>query len=233
ITYKKEELKPYFTPLNPIIMARKTLSQKLESARLLIFNSKTPDVASLLTTMGVDTTYLKQGEDLYNEVTRLMTSQKKEYQEQSLAYDKFYLEKDDAEAAYERTFKLARLLSRNDPDLQQRLDLKYIREYTLESWIDNALIFYDRLLNESEFLDRLKKFKVTPNQLKAEQTAIKNLRQLRNEAIAEKGQAQEATRLRNEKLEELDDYCRELKGIAEIALEERPQLFEKLGVVVR
>ncbi|MEQ8556433.1 MAG: hypothetical protein RLQ12_18855 [Cyclobacteriaceae bacterium] len=214
-------------------MARKTLSQKLESARLLIFNSKTPDVASLLTTMGVDTTYLKQGEDLYNEVTRLMTSQKKEYQEQSLAYDKFYLEKDDAEAAYERTFKLARLLSRNDPDLQQRLDLKYIREYTLESWIDNALIFYDRLLNESEFLDRLKKFKVTPNQLKAEQTAIKNLRQLRNEAIAEKGQAQEATRLRNEKLEELDDYCRELKGIAEIALEERPQLFEKLGVVVR
>ncbi len=214
-------------------MARKTLSQKLESARLLIFNSKTPDVASLLTTMGVDTTYLKQGEDLYNEVTRLITSQKKEYQEQSLAYDKFYLEKDDAEAAYERTFKLARLLSRNDPDLQQRLDLKYIREYTLESWIDNALIFYDRLLNEADFLTRLKRFKVTPNQLKAEQAAIKNLRQLRNDATAEKGQAQEATRLRNEKLEELDDYCRELKGIAEIALEERPQLFEKLGVVVR
>ena len=66
----------------------------------------------------------------------------------------------------------------------------------------------------------------------AEKTAIDNLKQLRNQAVVEKGQAQEATRLRNEKLDELDDYCTELKVVAEIALEEQPQLLEKLGIVV-
>lgn len=36
--------------------------------------------------------------------------------------------------------------------------------------------------------------------------------------------------LRNEKLDELDDYCTELKAVAEIALEEKPQLLEKFDI---
>lgn len=87
-------------------------------------------------------------------------------------------------------------------------------------------------MNESDFLTKLEKFKVTTDQLNAEKTAIDSLKDLRNQAVVEKGQAQEATRLRNEKLDELDDYCTELKAVAEIALEEKPQLLEKLGIVV-
>ena len=79
----------------------------------------------------------------------------------------------------------------------------------------------------------MESFKVTVEQLNAEKTAIENLKQLRNEVTIEKGQAQEATRLRNEKLDELDNYAIELKAVAEIALEKQPQLLEKLGIVVR
>ena len=43
-----------------------TLTQKLESARLLIFNSKDAAIAPLLDTMGVDTAYIDKGEALYN-----------------------------------------------------------------------------------------------------------------------------------------------------------------------
>ena len=74
-------------------MARKTLTEKLESARLLIFNSRDSQVAPLLETLGIDAAYIDKGEALYNEATRLVNDQKKEYQEQDLAYDKFYLEK--------------------------------------------------------------------------------------------------------------------------------------------
>lgn len=214
-------------------MARKTLTEKLESARLLIFNSKDPEVAPLLDAMGIDTAYIDQGEALYNETTQLVDNQKKEYQEQSLAYDKFYLEKDDAEADYNRTLKLVKVLSRNDKDLQNRLGLQAGRVYAIEEWIESAVDFYNRLLNEADFLTKLGNFKVTTDQLNAEKAAIENLKQLRNEATAEKGQAQEATRLRNEKLDELDDYTTELKAIAELALEGQPQLLEKLGIVVR
>lgn len=214
-------------------MARKTLTEKLESARLLIFNSKDPEVAPLLDAMGIDTAYIDQGEALYNETTQLVDNQKKEYQEQSLAYDKFYLEKDDAEADYNRTLKLVKVLSRNDKDLQNRLGLQAGRVYAIEEWIESSVDFYNRLLNETDFLTKLGNFKVTTEQLNAEKTAIENLKQLRNEATAEKGQAQEATRLRNAKLDELDDYTTELKAIAELSLEGQPQLLEKLGIVVR
>lgn len=214
-------------------MASKTLTNKLESIRLLIFNSKDAQVAPLLETMGIDTAYIDKGEALYNEATRLVDNQKKEYQEQDLAYDKFYLEKDDVEAGFNRTLKLVKVLSRNDTDLQNRLGLENGRVRAIESWIENSIDFYNRLLNEPGLVAKLESFKVTVEQLNAEKTAIENLRQLRNEVTIEKGQAQEATRSRNEKLSELEDYAIELKAVAEIALEKQPQLLEKLGILVR
>ena len=190
-------------------------------------------MAPLLETLGIDAAYIDKGEALYNEATRLVNDQKKEYQEQDLTYDKFYLEKDDAETDFNRTLKLARVLSRNDADLQNRLGLENGRVYAIESWIESSTGFYNRLLNEPGLVTKLGNFKVTVEQLNAEKTAIENLKQLRNEVTIEKGQAQEATRLRNEKLSELEDYAIELKAVAEIALEKRPQLLEKLGILVR
>ena len=214
-------------------MSKRTLTSKLEAYRLLIFNSRGAEVAPLLDTMGIDTDYIDQGEALYNETMQLVDQQKKEYQEQSLAYDRFYVEKDEAETNFNRTLKLVRALARNDKDLQDRLKLQNMSASRIEEWIESATSFYDRLLNEPEFLTRLARFKVTTEQLNNEKAAIESLRELRNQATAEKGQAQEATRVRNEKLNELDDYARELKAIAELALEGRPQLLEKLGVLVR
>ncbi len=214
-------------------MASKTLSDKLESARLLIFNSKDAVVSPLLDNMGIDTAYLDQGTSLYNETMQVVETQRNEYQEQNLAYDKFYLEKDDAELHFNRTLKLVKVISRNDKDLQNRLGLQAGKSQAIASWIENSIDFYNKLLNESEFLTKLERFKLTKDRIETEKAAIEHLRELRNEAISEKGQAQEATRLRNEKLDELEDYTSELKAIAELALEGQPQLLEKLGIVVR
>jgi hypothetical protein len=214
-------------------MPRQTLTQKLEAARLLIFNSRTPEIAPLLNTIGIDTAYLDQGETLYYETVRLVDNQKDEQQEQSLAFDTFYLAKDDAEADFKRTLKLVKVLSRNDTDLQNRIGIPRGSINAIEAWIESTINFYNRLLNETAFLTSLARFQITPERLITEKAAIENLRVLRNKTTAEKGQAQEATRLRNEKLDELNNYTTELKAIAELALENQPQLLENLGIVVR
>lgn len=67
-------------------MATKTLTDKLESSRVLIFNSRDAEVAALLDSMGIDTAYIDEGEALYTETMTLVDQQKKEYQEQSFAY---------------------------------------------------------------------------------------------------------------------------------------------------
>ncbi len=214
-------------------MAKKSLTEKLETYRLLIFNSSDTQVALLLDIMGINNAYINQGEALYNETTKLVDEQKKEYQEQSLAFDNFYVEKDEAAANFNRTFKLVKVFSRNNKDLQDRLKVNVEKPYAIEEWIESAIDFYNRLQIEAEFLTSIKKFKITTARLNTEKQAIIDLKQLRNKAILEKGEAQEATRLRNEKLDELADYCIELKAIAEIALESQPQLLEKLGMLVR
>lgn len=214
-------------------MPKNSITEKLQASRVLIFNSKDAEVATLLDAIGIDTAYIDAGEALYTETMQLQEDRKEEQQEQSLAFDKFYLAKDEAEKIFRRRYKLVTVLSRNDANLQNRLGLDRRMPDQIEKWINQAIDLYNAILNESDFLTTLGRFKVTTEILEEERDQIEELRELRNDAVAEKGQAQEATRLRNEKLDELEDYARELRAIAKIALEGRPQLLEKLGILVR
>lgn len=123
------------------------------------------------------------------------------------------------------------MASRADKNLQKRLKIYNSKESGIEEWIKQTLKFDNLVLNETAFLASLSRF--TVESLNADKSALESLKTLRNQAISEKGQAQEATRLRNEKMEELEDYCYELRTIATIALADQPQLLEMLGLLVR
>lgn len=214
-------------------MPRKTIAQTLEEQRVLIFNSSKPEIAPLLAGMGVDAAHLMIGEELYNSVIALSKKQKKEYQEESLAYDNYHELKGECKAVFKRNFRFIKLGSRADGDLQNRLKLFTPRAKGIEEWIMQTNDIYNGVLNEPIFLAALLKYKITPESLSNDGTQLDSLKDLRNEAMSEKGQAQEATRLRNAKMEELEDYCYELKTIALSELEEQPQLLEMLGILVR
>jgi len=214
-------------------MARKTFAELLEQRRVLIFNSRKPEIATLLQSYGIDSTHLENGVNLYNSVITATENQRREQQEQGLAYDNLYVSKNDFATRYKKTFKIAKMASRTDANLQDRLKVNAPVERAIESWILQAIDFYNRLNNEPDFITVLNKYGITSETISQEKQIADNLRLLRNEAMSEKGQAQEATRVRDVELEKLDDYCYELKTIAKIALENKPQLLEELGILVR
>jgi len=214
-------------------MARKTFAELLEQRRVLIFNSSKPEIATLLQSYGIDSTHLENGVNLYNSVITATENQRREQQEQGLAYDNLYVSKNDFATRYKKTFKIAKMASRTDANLQDRLKVNAPVERAIESWILQAIDFYNRLNNEPDFITVLNKYGITSETISQEKQIADNLRLLRNEAMSEKGQAQEATRVRDVELEKLDDYCYELKTIAKIALENKPQLLEELGILVR
>ena len=213
-------------------MAR-SLNDKLSFFRAIIFNSRNVEIAPLLEARGIDAAYLDRGEILFRDVLALTDLQKKEYQEERAAFDQFFTEKDEVKTMFRETRTLVKALSKKDPNLQNRIKFTYLGRLSEEDWIRTGIDFYNSLLREPEFLQVLAGFNVTLEQLEAEKLALENLFLLRNKTLEEKGQVQEATRLRNEKLEELEDYCDLLKTIASIALANRPQLMESLGVMVR
>ena len=215
-------------------MKPQTFAQKLENWRILIYNSSNPEIAPYLIGIGIDEAYLEVGKNLFTELVDLSTNQKKEYQEQSLAYDLYFENKENCEKTYKRNLNIVKVLSRSDKDLQSRLllaDSLVHRRAT--DWIISSISFYDRLAVETDFMEKLKITKITSEQIAADQLAIQELKELRNKAIAEKGEAQKSTRLRNDKMEELEDYCYELKKLAKIALEDQTQYLEILGILVR
>ncbi|RED92190.1 hypothetical protein [Marinoscillum furvescens] len=214
-------------------MPNQSLAEKMEAARLLIFNSTDPEVAPLLDAYGIDEPYLLERMTLYNTTAELIQKQIQEYRESDLAYDEFYVAKDEVQEAVARTVKLVRVLSRNDADLQNRLNLHTAFPDSIADWIEHTITFYTLLQGETEFVTTLNRFKLTTEKIQQEKDMVHNLKQLREKVTVENGQAQEATRERNEKLDQLDDYCTELKVIARLALESKPQLLEKLGVMVR
>jgi len=214
-------------------MARKTFAELLEQRRVLIFNSRKPEIATLLQSYGIDSTHLENGVNLYNSVITATENQRREQQEEGLAYDNLYVSKDDFATRYKKTLKISRMASRSDANLQNRLKVNAPAERTIEGWILQVVDFYNRLNNEPDFITVLNKYGITSETLSQEKQIAENLRILRNEAMSEKGQAQEATRVRDVEIEKLDDYCYELKTIAKIALENKPQLLEELGILVR
>lgn len=214
-------------------MARKTISETLQEQRTLIFNSSKPEIAPKLESMGITTEYLSNGETLYNEVVELNSSQDKESQEANRAYDIFHEEMSGCESDASKNYRLIKMASRSDKDLQNRLKLYEPKAQAIEDWIKQTINFYNRVLNESALLSSISKFGITEEKLNEQIASLETLKTLRNEAMSEKGQAQEATRLRNVKMEEIKDYCYELKTVATIALEAEPQLLEMLGILVR
>ncbi|MBI9067515.1 MAG: hypothetical protein JEZ09_09510 [Salinivirgaceae bacterium] len=214
-------------------MARKTIAQTLEEQRVLIFNSSKPEIAPLLLAMGIDADYLKLGENIYNTVVNLSATQKKEQQEESLAFDTYQELKGDCKATASKNYKIIKMASRNDKDLQNRLKIYAPKETAIDEWIKQTIELYNLALNELAFLAIIARFGITTETLNQNKADLESLKTLHSEAFSEKGQAQEATRLRNEKMDELEDYCYELKTIATIALAGQPQLLEMLGIVVR
>jgi sulfur relay (sulfurtransferase) DsrF/TusC family protein len=164
---------------------------------------------------------------------QVVEAQKKEYQEEREAFDAFFATKDQVEKTFFNTRDIVRELSKNDHDLQNRLKFSPMGRLSHGDWIQTGVELYESILRETAFLERLARFNLTVDRLHREKQELVTLRDLRNRTLVEEGEAQEATRLRNQKLEELDDYCSLLKTIAAIALQDRPQLMETLGVMVR
>ena len=77
------------------------------------------------------------------------------------------------------------------------------------------------------------KYNVTKKELDAAGLKIEEVSTLDEVVGQEMGDAQNATKQRDIKLDELNVWINEFEKVAKIALKDQPQLLEKLGIVVK
>jgi hypothetical protein len=131
-----------------------------------------------------------------------------------------------ARAVYGPTLALTRVALRNDTAAQTALGLTGRRKKSLSGWIDQATTFYTNLLNNASWVSALANFNRPQTTLDYEKTVIQALASANMTQEKEKGEAQKATRARDEALDYLYDWYADYREVAEVALADHPEWME-------
>lgn len=179
---------------------------------------------------GYDAERLQAGKQLYEQALSLHHEQQAAYGEQYAATDALNEARAEANAVYMRHLKIARVVFRGNEDAREQLALAGRRARALSGWIVQARQFYTNALGDEEVRTALAGFGITTEALEAGLTLVDTVEAARARQERKKGDAQAATQARNDALSALDDWMRDFTAIARVALEERPQLLETLGI---
>ena len=209
------------------------MNERLIDARIIIDNSiNNPDILAAVTLMGYDLIRLQAARALYDGVVDLVSAQQKEYGEQYEATKELQAAWDTADAAYKRTLKISRLVFKGNNEARNALQLSGNRKESINGWIAQTMLFYKALLESPTFIAAMTPYSYDQIKLEAENALVEAAINAKSKQDTERGQAQEATKARDAKMDELDQSIADYKVVAEVALDDSPQKLEQLGWVV-
>jgi hypothetical protein len=213
-------------------MKNLTIDSKLLFAQNAITNAVGSDeIKSAIAAYGYDDTRLQEGEALYSKASELQVIQVKEYGDQFSATDALNLAKAVANKTYIQHLKIARIALIGDRGAGASLHLTGKRKETFSGWLKEAKTFYTNALGSADVTTAMGRFGITREKLEAGQQLVNEVEEKMNSQLKEKGEAQNATQVRDEAFEELQDWMGDFIVISRIALDGKSQYLEVLGII--
>ena len=214
--------------------SRMNADEILFQAGVRINNSLSdPKVLNAVSPFGYTEVKFNEGETLLSEATTLVETQKREYGELDAAQTAFEDERKAAHGNYMDMLAICKIAFKNDVRAISTLDLTGRRASTISGWLKQTTGFYRAILANDDWKAVLAGFGQTEEKLNAELAAVQGVATASETKKKEMGDAQNATQERDMKLEELIEWVNDYEVIARIALADKPQLLEKLGIVVK
>jgi hypothetical protein len=213
--------------MNGKVIARKLLS--IEESLKGVKNS--PEIGEKLSVLGYTPERINEGEELFDKVTKLMTIQIEEYSDLYVANEEFSKLWRKGYCVYMVTLKVIRVAFMEQPEVLQRFNAVGKRNRSLSGWLRDAKIMYTNVLNSPEALEIMLQYGYTVEKLEREFQEVTKIEELHSIQLREKGQAQQSTAERDEAFDALCRWYSKFRAIARIALYEKPQLLEALGIV--
>jgi hypothetical protein len=215
------------------VSPRKSIDERMLSAHKAIHNSlEDPVVLETLSPYGYNETKINEGKTLYEELDTLIRKQKKEYGDQYEATNALYKVWGEADGLYMNAVKVARVAFKDNTKAQNTLRLFERRKQTISGWLEQATVFYNNLVEDEELKKAMALYGYNDAKLTAERGVLEKVIKANRDQDKEVGDAQQATKNRDEKMDALDDWMSDFIAIARVAFTEKPQLLEKLGILV-
>lgn len=211
-----------------------TEQQLIQKYGILFENLKNQqELKSELAEYGYDDKEVAKGKTLYDKALSEYNKNIKEGQEETSAYTAFKQKMDEVTSFYTTDRKKARIVYKNDADVLTNLRLKGRISQAIASMIDDMRVFYTSIQQNSELLSPLKRLKITEDYLAEQLAKLAEVEKAYATYIREKGESQQATKDKNKAFSDIEKWAREFYAIAKIALEDKPQLLESVGKLVR
>jgi hypothetical protein len=213
---------------------KSTEAGTLELYRVALENvQEQPEIASVMADLGYDSALITEGKQLLEQTRNIFDFNKTEDDETSVAYADFSNRKKDLETIYSLHRKKAKVVFRKDPVTLKQLALDGSLQKSYVKWIETVKKFYTVAATNTEIQGKLARLKVTPEDITATNTKVTDLEKARAEYLREKGESQDATKAKDAAFAKIDDWMSEFYAVAKIGLEEKPQLLEALGKIVK
>jgi hypothetical protein len=217
-------------------MANRPISSEsaiLEQARVALTNAQNqPVIANLIAEMGYDSEKLNEGQTVLSETEQAYDLNRKEDDESSAAYDAYASSKEDLDDHYRLLRKKAKVIFRDDPATMELLAVDGSIPAAHTRYMEMVSKFFKEVIPNEVLQQKLAVLKVTPEVLATGQSLIDEVKSNRATYLLEKGESQDATKLKDEAFAKLDDWMSEFYAVARIALDDRPQLLEALSKTV-
>ncbi|MDI9365938.1 MAG: hypothetical protein QM541_13360 [Flavobacterium sp.] len=192
-------------------------------------NAADANIVGLLTAAGYPPAIIASKTAELEALKKLDDKQKKEYGEQYQAIKEFDTLADSLHPSYLSHVKWGKLIFEDDKAALNALGLNGRRLLAESSYCNQALLFYEGVLNNASYKASVIARGITEAVLQTGQLGFTNLKKMIPVKAIELGEAQQATQKRDEAWEAFENWFVKFKKFAILALSSEPQLREKMG----
>lgn len=125
-----------------------------------------------------------------------------------------------------------RLAFKDNLDTLDALGIRGTRKQAFGDWVAQNKLFYNKILAMPQVSEELAKYNVTPEQLNEGKQMLLDTIAADTHQEDIKAEAQRATESKNKSFRKLKTWMSKYFKVMKVALEEDPQLQEKLGIIV-
>ncbi|WPP52793.1 hypothetical protein [Catalinimonas niigatensis] len=212
-------------------MSKKSIEAQLAQASTLIMNaSKHPKVKLQMSSFGYTAERMQQGYEFVNTFLLLQDEKDNCYSRNSGLRQQLDQDVKALKSLYKDHLTIARFAFRTDAYMQAQLHLKGKRKTDWAGWTAQVQHFYNRI--EAEGMAAMKKHGAKAEELVQGKAMADALRATHQDKQSITADAQSATQRRDEVLKAMNRWVSDFKKVAQVALQDDPQLLEALGILV-
>jgi hypothetical protein len=223
-----------YKPQKNIVMATHSIYSKVQAMSNAVNGAlSSPEVLGMLSVYGYTQEKINEGAELAANVMSMMTLQTKEYGDKFTSTEELTKMFGECYGRYMIIIKLARITFKNEKGILYTLRATGKRKRSYSGWLSDARALYGNLLQNVEWVNEIGRFGVTRERLESEYSLVQEFERLYHNKLKEAGEAQQMTKDRDDAIDELSNWHSDFRAVARIALYEKPQLLEILGIVVK